>query len=338
MADNLRRTMIRAAAKKGIYDIREDPERGIRNLVDLGDMFAMGRFQKDFFQVAQVELANPNSVYYQLVNRVVQDTDPDLLLQFGMNLGYQCWTSGATIIRDMETAGHFNIPWTLVFDLSGPHSPDTREISRLVTEGKALGVYCYQFFLGGAYGQVFDLYSFMASQPDCVFGLYVAPDQVDEKMAAQATTSKNLFVGVKLDGSEQLQAALDLLAAQRCLYGCYTGYDSLETAARQSGILGGSAPPCPFLFLIDKTPLTPESGMTIADIRGNLQTPVFPIDFYRDIAHIDRNISSEACIAQVAGDGSVELIHLDQLRVSSGFSIYEQGLEDIFRLALPKNH
>ncbi len=43
--------IITSAVENGIRYIQDNPKRGVRNLLDLGEYFAKGRFQKDFFEL-----------------------------------------------------------------------------------------------------------------------------------------------------------------------------------------------------------------------------------------------------------------------------------------------
>ena len=67
----IRRAIIRSAIERGIQEIRSDPQRGVRKLVDLGTHFSRGRFQKRIFREMQDELVNPNTAYYALVTNLV---------------------------------------------------------------------------------------------------------------------------------------------------------------------------------------------------------------------------------------------------------------------------
>ena len=67
----IRRAIIRSAIERGIQEIRSDPQRGVRKLVDLGTHFSRGRFQKRIFREMQDELVNPNTAYYAMVTNLV---------------------------------------------------------------------------------------------------------------------------------------------------------------------------------------------------------------------------------------------------------------------------
>ena len=48
MEESMSRLLVRAVVKRTLKEMKEDPDRGIRNLVDMARQFSDGRFQKDF--------------------------------------------------------------------------------------------------------------------------------------------------------------------------------------------------------------------------------------------------------------------------------------------------
>ena len=59
-----KRLSIEAVVRKAIRDVQDDPRRGLRNLIDMGESFAKGRFQKPFLQRIQTMLEKEDSAYY----------------------------------------------------------------------------------------------------------------------------------------------------------------------------------------------------------------------------------------------------------------------------------
>ena len=112
--NELRRAIIRSAVQKSIREIRQDPKRGIRKMVDLALHFSHGRFQRKILEVMQKELSNPSSAYYSIVTDLAANVKPENLEQFGMDLGYNSWTHGAQIIRNHEAEHGYNVPWCLL--------------------------------------------------------------------------------------------------------------------------------------------------------------------------------------------------------------------------------
>lgn len=90
------RTILDTIVDRAIRDIGEDPQRSLRKLVDMGQMFAKGPFQKRYIGIIQQMLENGGSPYYDLVQDTVHGlpTGPGLRT-FGINVGWQSWTVGA---------------------------------------------------------------------------------------------------------------------------------------------------------------------------------------------------------------------------------------------------
>jgi len=330
--------MIKSAVEKGIKDIQENPGRGIRNLVDLGGMFADGRFQKEFFDTAFTELQKEDSMYYQLAERVVTSTDPGILTGFGMNLGYNSWTLGARTIREIENKSGFNIPWCLLFDLEHGQYLEQNVIRSLTQQGKDLGIYAYLFYLPHP-SRIDDILQIARLEQDCAFMLFVDTSNITEDFAHKLLGLANVWCLFDLDSpdADLARIAADTLSRNRCLYGGFSRYidltGSAEILLNRCKVLD-----IPLLVLIgqEKQPASPAVLEDFYQLRKNLPGPVFPIDLYSDIALIDRNISSEACLTAILGDGSVFATDADDMEVRTGYNIKDTPLQDILTKTMPK--
>ncbi|MCI8302898.1 MAG: hypothetical protein HFF68_09105, partial [Oscillospiraceae bacterium] len=83
--DTLTRSVVEALAGRGIRKIAQDPERGLRALVDIGAAAARGRFQRHYMNVIQGALADENCPYYEMVCRTARQTEERNLRTFGVN-------------------------------------------------------------------------------------------------------------------------------------------------------------------------------------------------------------------------------------------------------------
>ena len=115
----LSRAMVESVVDRSLREIVSDPDRSLRKLVDLGNLLARGRSQKESFSLLSRVLENEGSPYYDMVRRIVQEVDREKLKCFGINLGWESWTVGAGRIRALEGERHYNIPWCLTFRLGG---------------------------------------------------------------------------------------------------------------------------------------------------------------------------------------------------------------------------
>ena len=88
----LSRAMVESVVDRSLREIVSDPDRSLRKLVDLGNLLAHGRSQKESFSLLSRVLENEGSPYYDMVRRIVQEVDREKLKCFGINLGWESWT------------------------------------------------------------------------------------------------------------------------------------------------------------------------------------------------------------------------------------------------------
>ena len=110
MENSMSRILIETTVRQTLKGLQDDPKRSIRNVVDMALHFSDGRFQSRFFRTAQTMLEHEDSAYYALVEDAANHIDPEHLVTFGMNLGYNSCTWGAQRIRTNEAQLGFNIP------------------------------------------------------------------------------------------------------------------------------------------------------------------------------------------------------------------------------------
>lgn len=146
-ADAFSRAVIQSLVSRSIEKIAEDPERGLRSLVDMGLATATGRFQKHYMKVIRGVLEDPECPYYELVCRTARQTDNRNLTLFGVNVGWQSWTVGARRIRNHEASLGFDIPWSLTFHMEGS-GENGIDWSGLVKSGQDEGIYTYFLHVG----------------------------------------------------------------------------------------------------------------------------------------------------------------------------------------------
>ena len=100
MKKSMNEIMVRTIVKKAIRDFKTDPERTIRNLVDMALQFSDSAFQQEFYSAAQRLLSDEKSGYYDLVKDTITRVNEETLLTFSMNLGYNGLYLGAKRIRE----------------------------------------------------------------------------------------------------------------------------------------------------------------------------------------------------------------------------------------------
>ncbi len=339
--NKMSRSLIKSITKKAIERIQENPEREIRNLVDLGSMFARGSFQKQFFHTAEKELAKNNSPYYKIVSEIIRKTDKDNLLTFGINLGYNSLTCGAAAIREFEEKSGYNVPWALIVELSAHGKLDAEILNQLISQGEELGICSYVLILNSDYSRSHDLAEVVKGHRDCAFLLCIEPD-LDISDIENLQRFKNILIGVNVNfrDHEKTREVIRQLQAARLLCTAFyrpegTNQIEIEKAARLAASLD-----CKLVFALHNDSFFIDNHEKIEkavnELRLNIKTSVIPFDLMADVVMADRNISGEGCLAIVSENGDLRITNMKTKEQTGEYNIRLRSLKDIFHHALPK--
>ncbi|MCI6321406.1 MAG: hypothetical protein MR803_08645 [Clostridiales bacterium] len=230
MARDISRTLIETVVRKMLREAKDAPERSIRNLVDMALYFSNGRYQRNFFTVAQEMLRNEQSAYYPLLRDLLAHVDEERLLDFGMALGYQGFVRGAKTIRAAEAEFACHVPWFLTLHMdSGAYPGQRADYRRLLEQARTLGTHGCLLLTDGEPRELIDL---AADFPDCFFLLACGGELVTAPLAEEAERVHNL---VFAPYGEQAEEACALLREKRFLYALSIRYG----AAEAENIAGG---------------------------------------------------------------------------------------------------
>ena len=328
--NELRRAIVRSAVHKGIAEVREDPKRSIRKMVDLGMHFSRGRFQKVIFDSMQTALLDEDSAYYKMAMRMVQNVRPQYLEDFGMNIGYNSWTHGEQIIREHEKEHGYNVPWCLVMDLREHIQFD---LDDLMTQGERLGIYSY-FIFGGKVGEVAGIFPIFHKHRDCA--IFLMLETAELPIVNIENVGNVLLLLPKAD--EQTPASTQELRARECCFGLWTCYDEHDVDNVLSGGLEEKAEElnaC-IAFAVTKKDAEKDAQEKVKQYaqktRENKQYVVFLADLISDIIRIDKIMSVESCLLGINADGTV----FTEQGMKSNLSVCSIALEDILLCTMPR--
>lgn len=327
--------LVETVVKTTLKNLKADPERSIRNLVDMALHFSDGRFQQEFFRVAQTMLENEGSPYYALVRDVISYADTDRLLQFGMDLGYNSCTLGARQIRDNERRSGHNIPWTVLFQLDGSSPERLERYSAAISEGEKLGIYTWMLFAPAEPEKVLEL---VRDHPDSAVFLFCGSEGLLPGLLDGISELKNLMPVLRYQ-EEQTEgcAQLRALGAPYCVWSPYGAGDlaaildgELFVGAQQTGAVITALVPRPDCPEEDRR----QVRQAVERARNEQLYQTIPWELEGDDRRVNEIISDDACAVYFDREG--RLLGGDGSPIRPDLCLFERGLAGVLALAYPK--
>jgi len=265
-----------------------------------------------------------------------------------MNLGYNSWTYGIEKIREEEKKRGHNIPWTIVFDFMdmSENKLSENDISKVLENGQSLGIYCGIFFIDENYGHLESLLKMLKSHKNSSFFVLLPPELITLEIARLSIEAGNvalaitLYAPAKEENIISCKKASDILFENRCLYGTFSSYndDNLEyimndNYLKQIENLRGS-----FAFLVRESlndaGKKEQFSLFMQEARYAGKYKFFIVDFYEDLASIDRTISMDNCFISIKSNGSINIPGKSEL--TKKLNIRTHSLQNILKLTMPK--
>lgn len=336
--DKARRMMVETVIDETLKEIKKNSKRDVRRLVDLGQLYAKGKFQNEFFKVAHDMLENDESQYYDLVFNLANQVDNRCIKCFGENIGFNSWTIGAATIRKNERELGYNIPWIIFLNRLGEGEDALSEAqsANIILQGKEMGVYSYAFLERGS--RLSDLLDLFMRHNDCAFLLFIESEELSKDMAQKLRETGNVMVVIN-SSAEGFDKNVQRLENEKNLYGVSFTYDDKTYGQILSWEWKNDL--CsfhtPFLFFVRDNTCGEAAARAVENFVGEWNqkpsSPVFCLDLYSDIAHVDRIISTEDCYFEITRDGSV---HTAWNEKCGEEKIQGYVLEKLFAKIMPK--
>ncbi|MDY2628754.1 MAG: hypothetical protein SOW08_10665 [Lachnospiraceae bacterium] len=236
----LNRGLIELAVSQGIREIRQDTKRGLRRLSDLGQYFASRRFSENIFLQIHEVLKQEDSRYYHLIQNVLDYVEEDTIKCFGINLGYNSWTYGVSVIRqrfqEQKLQGKKNakpVSWLCELPYNsekGDPSERINHLSSLINRKQQEGVYTYALYPQQTFAQNPELVFLLDRHPDCDFLWFFRESDLTEAQLKVLKKHNNciyLFPAIKEDGTADVEIA-GKMKENRILYSYYYIYEEAE--------------------------------------------------------------------------------------------------------------
>lgn len=227
MENSVNRIMVNTIVKKAIHDIKIDPERTVRNLIDMALKFADSKFQKQFYSIAQSMLTNEQSSYYTLVKDTITKVNEETLLTFSMNLGYNGLYEGSQKIR--SNARH-SVPWNIALTITEGKLYDRHH--RTIEQGEKLGIHTWHLFSNHG---IFECLTLAQAHPDSAFVILAGNHEISWSVLDCAEEIHNIAIMIPFD--KDSDTVCDMLRISGILFGLYDTYTEKDLEAIESGAL-----------------------------------------------------------------------------------------------------
>lgn len=329
MGKTMSQIFLETFVKKSLTELRQNPRRGIRNLVDMALTCSNGRFQKDFFTTAQTMLQNNHSAYYDLVRKTLRYAENNRLYTFGMNLGYNACTEGAKKIRENEAEMNCNIPWTILLQTPSEISETCcRRYDTLLSEGEKLGIHSWMIFTRGFSGA---LYTIVKNHPDSVFFIFSDKEDFSDDYFNLLEQFYHVMPVIRYD--DDLAGLCTELQAKKLLYSLWYPYDEGNAKdITDKTFFHRTKKLCPFFSVFVPLRNCPQETRSyvyqeIQSVRSRQIYPTIAWDLQGDNDMIDSIISDDSC--SVCFDYEGNLHCLNDTICQSSFNLFQSSLKDI---------
>lgn len=333
MEKGISQIVIETMVRNALRDIKEDPERSTRNLVDMALHFSKGRFQKRFLEIVQKMLENENSAYYALVWDVVTNVDNEKLINFGMNLGYNSCTSGAKRIREWECENGYHVPWVISFKVG----KDMDGYRKLMSEGEQMGIFTWLLFVEEEIEEVLPV---IGEYPDCAILLFCNAGIVTEEVIDGLLMLRNTMLVVEYD--ENAEHICKRLREEKLLYGVSYCYASEDVQSIENGDLfydiQALHPAAAILIPKRNCPdeVQKQIYQMVLDTRISQQYATLALELQGDVCMVDEIISGDAGFVYFDAEGNLYDRNQDMPKIEQVLSGY--SLQEIVRECFEKKN
>lgn len=234
--------------------LEKDREKEFLKIVDIAKTFYGDEFTDEDYENFKKAIKDPNNRWMKFINRVIDESDHNVLKMTALNLGYEAFLRGTKLINENRKKYHCNVPWLILFDptdacnmhcvgcWSGTyghkHNLSFEDMDKIITEGKELGVYLYMMTGGEPLVRKKEILQLAEKHHDCYFSIYTNSSLIDEKFCQEVVRLGNITFQLSIEGTpstndsrrgdghyEGVMKAMDMLKKYGIIFGtsiCYT--------------------------------------------------------------------------------------------------------------------
>ncbi len=327
----------------------KNPAKNFPKLINFAGLFTSNTHQRKILEGLVKEPETNQS--YGFFQRLLTEVHPNCVKGFVNNFGINSVLTGHTEAQKIMRKEHYNVPLSILIDPTsacnlnclGCWAAEYKKtdnlslelLDRIITEGKALGIYWYLYSGGEPLIRKKDLIVLARKHSDCFFLAFTNATLIDEAFAKDLVEVGNFTLAISIEGFEEstdfrrgtgtykkILKAMEILKRNKVMFGFSTCYhrknvDVISSEAYYDFMIEQGAM---FGWLFTYMPLgknaqldlltTPDQRKLMFDVVRDLRKkkPLFLLDFWndgdyargciaggRDYFHINANGDVEPC-------------------------------------------
>ncbi|HBI63505.1 MAG TPA: hypothetical protein DDX51_00070 [Clostridiales bacterium] len=164
LAHAAQRKTLEMAVDAALKARKKDREKTYLQILNVAKTFYGKNIKPESFENVRKAIQDPDNKWIRFINRVLDETDPNVAKTTLLNLGYEAFFRGTSMIRKNREKYDCNIPWLILFDPTSAcnmhctgcwaaeyghkQSLSYEVMDKVLTEGKPLGLHAC-LFTGG---------------------------------------------------------------------------------------------------------------------------------------------------------------------------------------------
>jgi MoaA/NifB/PqqE/SkfB family radical SAM enzyme len=206
------------------------------------------------YENLEAKIMEPEGVLINYINRVIDNTDKNILKKAWLNFGFEAMFAGTKKMHESREKYGCNVPWLILLDptsacnlhctgcwaaeYGNKLNLSLEEINKVINEAKELGVHLFAYTGGEPLVRKDDLIKICEEHQDCQFIAFTNGTLIDEAFVAELKRVGNLWPAISVEGFEdsndarrgqgvfgKAMKAMDLLKENGCIFAtsiCYT--------------------------------------------------------------------------------------------------------------------
>ncbi|MDO5725367.1 MAG: radical SAM protein [Tissierellia bacterium] len=244
--------------RKLLYYLEKDPQENVPKIIDWMERFDTSGSVSGQLKIVKEALADENSNWSQLVNKLYTDIDTEVRKRMFENFIINTAVIGLKRQKDTREKHQCNVPWAILMDPTSACNLKCKgcwaaeyghklnltidEWDDIINQGKQMGTFMYIYSGGEPTVRKKDIFKICEMHPDCMFLAFTNGTMIDEDFANEMLRVKNFVPAISVEGFgeatdfrrgegtyQKVLDAMEILKAKKLPFGISCCYTSMNT-------------------------------------------------------------------------------------------------------------